>query len=136
MCHHYYDASLIEIIQILYDDTFILCIQCVGRFVQKNVARVLIHRTGYQDTLLLSLAQPHSVPTYLSIELQRQPHDVVVEVGYFGSPLQAFLVYLPVVHFGRYFPQKYLIIRHIARFSVNIKTGNVWHVKIIKSDSV
>ncbi len=49
----------------------IIRIQCIGGFIKKQVIRILIHRTGYQNTLSLPLADAISFHTDFSIVSQR-----------------------------------------------------------------
>ena len=67
MCHHDYCTAFIEPVQIFYYCPFIFGIKGVCGFIQEDKIWILIDCTGYEDALLLSLAQPDSVFTDYSI---------------------------------------------------------------------
>ena len=67
MCHYDNCTPFIELIQILYYRPFVFGIKGICGFIQEDEIRILINGTGYEDALLLSLAQPDSVFTDYSI---------------------------------------------------------------------
>ena len=98
MCYYYDSLTFIELIQILYDGTFIACIQRICRFIKEDELRILIHSASNQNTLLLPLAQTHAVPANIGIELQRKSHDKALDVGDFSSLFKSFLINLTIIY--------------------------------------
>ena len=64
--------ATVERVEILHDGPFVVGIERVGGLVEEDVIGTLVHRTGDEDALPLSLAQSHAVTAYLRVVLQWQ----------------------------------------------------------------
>ena len=60
MRHHYRCPAFKKALQVIHDDALVVGIQCVGGLVEEDEFRTLVHGTGDEYALFLSLAQ--SVP--------------------------------------------------------------------------
>ena len=69
MSHNNHRSALVEEVEVLHYHALIERIERVGSLVQKEIVRILAHCSCYQDTLLLSLAQSHSVSANLGVKL-------------------------------------------------------------------
>ena len=67
MRHHHRCPSLKKHLQILHNDALIVSIQCIGCLIKEDEFRILIHSTGYEDTLFLSLTQPMPFLSYFGV---------------------------------------------------------------------
>ena len=92
MRHHHRCLSAEKLLQILHDDPLVVGIQGIRGFVKEDELRILIHRPGYQDALLLPLAQAVSLLPYLRVVAQGQALHKAVYVGHLCRPAQACLV--------------------------------------------
>ena len=77
--------ALIELVEVLHDGPLVVGIKGVGGLVEEDVVGILVHRTGNEDALPLSLTQPHAVTSYLRVVLQWQRHHIVVDARYPGG---------------------------------------------------
>ena len=68
--HYDYRFPFVEFHQVFYNRPFIVGIQCIGGFVQKDVLRILVDGAGYQYPLLLPLAQSYAVLPYQGVVFQ------------------------------------------------------------------
>ena len=90
--HDHHRTSLIELMQMRHDLFFVVCVQGIRRLVQEDILRILIHRTGYQDALPLSLAHPVALHADFRVIAQRQGFDEVADIRYRDGMEQPFLV--------------------------------------------
>lgn len=66
--HHHYCLILKKIIQLLYNFPFIVGIKRIGGLIKKQVIRIFIDGTRYEQPLLLTLAKACTLCTYFRIE--------------------------------------------------------------------
>ena len=90
--------ATVERVEVLHDGPLVVGIERVGSLVEEDIIRVLVHRTGDEDALTLSLTQPHAVASYLRVVLQWQRHHIVVDARYPCGLQQTFLVDVAVVN--------------------------------------
>ena len=64
--------ATVERVEVLHDGSFVVGIKGVRRLVKEDVVWILVHRTGDEDTLPLSLAQSHAVMAYLRVVLPNE----------------------------------------------------------------
>lgn len=94
-----YDNGLapVELVEIFHDSPFVVRIKRVGGFIKEDEVGILIHGTGNEYTLLLSLTQPYAVAACLSIVFQRKRHHIVVYTSYLCGLQEPLLVYVTIV---------------------------------------
>ena len=64
--------ATVERVEVLHDGPFVVGIKGVRRLVKEDVVWILVHRSGDEDTLTLSLAQSHTVTAYLRVVLPNE----------------------------------------------------------------
>ena len=88
----------IEPVEILNDGSLVVGVKRVRCLVKEDIVGILVHSTGNEDTLLLSLAQANTITSDLRIVLQRQRQDIVFDTSYLRGSQQPFLIDVAVVH--------------------------------------
>ena len=90
--------AFIELVEILYDGALVVGVERVCSLVKENIIGILVHGTGNEDTLFLSLAQAGTIAPDLRIVLQRQRQDIVFDARYLGGSKQLFFVYVTIIN--------------------------------------
>ena len=90
--------ATVEPVEILNDGSLVVGVKRVRCLVKEDIVGILVHSTGNEDTLLLSLAQANTITSDLRIVLQRQRQDIVFDTSYLRGSQQPFLIDVAVVH--------------------------------------
>ena len=98
MSNYHNRLALIELIQVLHDITLVVSIERVGCLVKEDIVRILINSSRYQDALLLSLAQSHTITPNFGVELQRQGHHIILDASYLCGSHQTVFIYFCIIH--------------------------------------
>ena len=77
-------SSRPRMIQRILHDLFALIVQCRGRFVQQQDARIAHQCAGDGDTLLLATGQLGTLAAQAGVVALGQVHDKLVDVGHLG----------------------------------------------------
>lgn len=64
--------ATIECVEVLHDGPLVAGIKGVRRLVKEDVVWILVHRTCYEDALLLPQAQSHAFTAYLRVVLPNE----------------------------------------------------------------
>ena len=97
MSHDDRRLSAVKLLQVVDDEPLVAGIQGVGGLVEEQESRILVHRTGYQDALPLSLADALPVGPDDRVVLQGQAFGHLGDVGSPRGLLHAGIVYVVVV---------------------------------------
>ncbi len=98
MCNNNNSSSFIEFFKILYNLSFILCIQRIGCFVKKYEIRIFIYRSCYKYALFLSLTNANSITANYCIIFQWKRHNIIVDTSYFSCIFQLINTNFPIIN--------------------------------------
>ena len=92
MGYYHYRFAGKKLFQIIHNDALVVGIKGVGGFVEKQVIGVFVYCAGYEQPLLLPLADTAASRAYFGEQPERQLVYKVLYVGYFDGLLQLLLI--------------------------------------------